>query len=106
MRAGAERQAWKYRWSSAAAHCGGTDAGRLLDLRPWSGAWTAQAWKEWLRRPESEEMVSALRSGIRSGRPLGSDSFVSKLEAALGRRVRPLPIGRPRKRIVEEARNR
>jgi putative transposase len=31
-----------------------------------------------------------------TGRPLGSDAFLSKLETLLGRRVRPLPVGRPR----------
>ena len=29
--------------------------------------------------------------------PLGTDSFISKLEKLMGRRMRPLPLGRPRK---------
>ena len=29
---------------------------------------------------------------------MGSDSFLAKLETLLGRRVRPLPVGRPKKR--------
>jgi hypothetical protein len=29
---------------------------------------------------------------------LGSDRFLSKLETALNRRLRPLPVGRPRKK--------
>ena len=41
-----------------------------------------------------------------TGRPLGSDGFVSKLETLLGRRVRPLPVGRPRKsKVRREGRN-
>jgi putative transposase len=38
-----------------------------------------------------------LRLNTHTGRPLGSDSFLSKLEKLLGRRVRPLPVGRPKK---------
>ena len=30
---------------------------------------------------------------------MGADSFLSKLENLLGRRDRPLPIGRPRKKM-------
>jgi hypothetical protein len=33
----------------------------------------------------------------------GSDRFVSKLETLLGRRVRPLPVGRPKKRLEGDA---
>jgi hypothetical protein len=36
-----------------------------------------------------------------TGRPLGSDGFVSKLERLLGRRLRALPEGRPRKKKSE-----
>jgi len=36
-----------------------------------------------------------LRIRTQTGRPLGSDRFMSKVEAFLGRRVRPLPVGRP-----------
>ena len=39
-------------------------------------------------------------------RPLGSDSFLSKLERALGRRLRPLPAGRPRKTAQTPKRSR
>ncbi len=31
-----------------------------------------------------------------TGRPLGSDRFLSRLEGMLERSVRPLPIGRPK----------
>jgi len=37
---------------------------------------------------------------------LGSDAFLSKLETLLGRRVRPLPVGRPRKSKDHDARGR
>ena len=44
---------------------------------------------------EREEQVRAIRANTRTGRPLGSDSFLSKLEHALGRRLRPGPSADP-----------
>ena len=43
-----------------------------------------------------------MRLRTRTGRPLGSDSFMSKLESTLGRRLRALPVGRPRKRVAKK----
>jgi putative transposase len=105
VRAGMVRKAWRYRWSSAAAHCGPGKGNGLLDLRLWRGAWTAERWMEGLSRPEDEEAVFGVRASTHTGRPLGSDTFLSKVESLLGRRIRALPIGRPRK-VVEEEENR
>ena len=105
VRAGIVRAPWRYRWSSAAAHCGIGEANGLLDLRSWRAGWSAQDWKARLRRPEDEEAVAAVRAGTHTGRPLGSDAFLSKVESILGRRLRPLAVGRPRK-IAEEGGNR
>jgi len=41
-------------------------------------------------------MLRLLKIRTQTGRPLASDSFVSKVETFLGRRVRPLPVGRQR----------
>ena len=92
------RKAWRYRWSSAATHVSGTDGTGLLDLASWSETVGPVAdWSEWLTQPEDEAVVARLRRWTLRGCPLGSDSFVSKLERAVGRRLRPLPVGRPRK---------
>ena len=96
-RAGLVREAWRYAWSSAEAHCGGRDATGLLDLGAWERDMGARAWRERLECGMEEGEVRLLRSSTRRGRPLGSDSFLSKLEKAVGRRLRPLPVGRPRK---------
>ena len=47
--------------------------------------------RESLSEPEGQEVVTALRANTHTGRPLGSDSLVGKLEQALGRRLRLLP---------------
>jgi len=99
VRAGLVRVPWRHRWSSAAAHVGeGRDAGGLLDLPAWRELWSPEEWKELLRQDPSADDLGALRRSTSRGRPLGSDSFLSKLEAKLGRRLRPLPIGRPRRK--------
>jgi len=54
-------------------------------------------WREVLKQRQDAEEVSAIRSCTNRGRPLGSDSFLSKIEKTIGRRLRPLPVGRPKK---------
>ena len=124
LRANLHRKAWLYPWSSAAAHCnrktgtgtsgasraskdvpvtlsGQGDSAGLLDLRRWRKTMGGEEWEAELMRPDKTDEVSALQAGTANGRPLGTDSFLSKVEKALGRRVRPLPVGRPCKRTKE-----
>ena len=96
VRAKLVRAPWRYGWSSAGAHVGQRDAAGLLDLDAWTARWSGEEWREMLREPEDEGFVMSLRLSTSRGRPLGSDVFVSKLERAVGRRLRPLPVGRPR----------
>jgi hypothetical protein len=46
---------------------------------------------------QKNQEVHAIRSATLSGRPLGTDSFISKLEKTISRRLRALPVGRPSK---------
>ena len=100
VRARMVRHAWEYNWSSAAVHTGdAADASGLLDLAAWRKRHRDDAlWRELLQRPEDAELLAAIRRKTHHGRPLASDTFISKLEQKLGRRLRPLPGGRPRKR--------
>ena len=47
---------------------------------------------------DDAEFVEQMRRQTGRGRPLGGDSFLSKVEKQLGRRLRALPVGRPHKR--------
>jgi len=94
--------AWQYEWSSAAAHTGGKDPSGLLNLRAWRRRHRDADWRETLRRPDDSDVLAALRSASSRGRPLGSDTFLSKIEKAVGRRLRPLSAGRPRKRKTKK----
>lgn len=93
VRARIVRKPKNYAWSSAASHCGAADPTGLLDLAAWGREYPGDAWQQILteRRGASPD---ALRLHTRTGRPLGTDSFVSKIETILGHRVRPLPVGR------------
>jgi len=97
VRAGLCREAWQWRWSSAAAHCGGDDVSELLDLASWRRKMDPTKWRGILRQHEEEGLVRSLRLATSRGRPLGSDRFIARLETLLGRRLRALPCGRPRK---------
>jgi putative transposase len=91
------RRAWQWPWSSAAAHCGGDDPAELLDVASWRREVDATKWRRMLERPDDDRLARLLHLSTSRGRPLGSDSFVAKLETMLGRRLRPLPRGRPAK---------
>lgn len=97
VRARMVRRAWEYEWSSAAAHTGGGEGTGLLDIDAWEQMSAGMDWREMLREREDEQEIGQLRLYTRTGRPLGSDRFLSKIEAMVGRRVRALPVGRPSK---------
>ena len=87
---------WEYRWSSAAPHCDSGDAHPVLDMEHWRTLMPATAWREILQQFHDDGVTKSLQIHTRTGRPLGSDSFISKVESLVGCRLRPLPVGRPR----------
>jgi hypothetical protein len=44
------------------------------------------------------DYIARLRLSTSRGRSLATDSFLSKMEKIAGRRLRPLPVGRPKER--------
>jgi len=92
------RCAWRWPWSSAALHSGMGQAGReLLDMQAWRAQRISeQDWKNELAQPCDEATHTAIRNATETGRPLGSDEFISELESQVGRRLSPLPRGRPK----------
>lgn len=97
VRAGMERRAENYRWSSAAAHCGKrTDS--LLHLE---SAWYKQFaaiddWSVWLAERDETEEVQILRQNVEKGLPCGDANFVQRLGNLVGRQLEYRPQGRPR----------
>jgi putative transposase len=91
------RRAWQCAWSSAALHVDEKAQSELLNLPRWYKQISGAAWRKELAEGLTDEEVAQIRLRTHTGRPLGSDRFLAKLEAVLGRRARPLPVGRPKK---------
>ena len=90
------RKPWRYKFSSASFHIDSNARSDMLNLRRWFGMISAEQWRKELADNLSDSEVLRLRLNTHTGRPLGSDSFLSKLEKLAGRRLRPLPVGRPK----------
>lgn len=86
----------EYPWSSARAHLVGEDD-QLVKVAPLLGM--VDNWRELLSLSEDEE-ISLFRRHERSGRPMGNDAFVERLEAGLDRMLRPLKRG-PKPKMTE-----
>ena len=91
VRAGLVEAPSEYPWSSAGAHLAGRDDGLvqvapLLELAP--------KWRRLLTSAVTEEELKVLRGHERTGRPLGDDDFLVRLEKNLGRVLRRQKPGR------------
>jgi putative transposase len=86
VRAQMAQTAWEYPWSSAAAHTQGKDD-RLVKVQPMLER--VADWHEYLDRESDAAELKALRRHNRTGRPLGDNEFIARLEQATGRDLRP-----------------
>lgn len=77
-------------WSSARAHLAGADD-RLCKVKPMLKR--VEDWAAFLRVEQDEAAVAALERHGRTGRPLGDERFVKKLERRLDRELRPRKPG-------------
>jgi putative transposase len=92
VRAGLVARPEDYPWSSARAHLAGRDD-VLVRVEP-----LLKRVPDWRGLLDSAGHANdALRLHEATGRPLGSDEFVNQLELQLGRVLRPVKGGRPRK---------
>lgn len=77
-------EAW--RWSSVAAHLSGKDDGLVTAatlLNRYGGG--PAAWRKYLGEGLDDETAELIRARERTGRPLGDQKFVKRLEGKLGR---------------------
>lgn len=86
VRAGIVSDATDYPWSSARAHAGVTRDSLLAPERPFPGP--IGDWRAWLAAGLEKETAERLRVNTYSGKPTGSEEFVSEIEERLGRPVR------------------
>src|SRR4029077_14402136 len=85
VRAGLVGAPSRYRWSSAAAHVRGRDD-TLVRVAPLLKR--APKWRAFLARVIREKDIKLLHAHERTGRPLGDEAFLVKLERGLGRILR------------------
>jgi hypothetical protein len=87
-------RATEYPYSSAATHITQRDPLGLINIQKWRGISNGINWGEVLSRGENEKYIGLIHRHLRTGQPLGTDSFLSKIESYLGRKIRSLPVGR------------
>ena len=87
---------WDWEWSSARAHIGEgesivtlKDIFELIDI-------PKNSWEEYIEEKEDENIVTNIKKYTLTGRPLGSDLFIKRLEEKFGRRLMALSRGRPK----------
>ncbi len=98
VRAGLARGVRDWRWSSARAHLAGRDD-RLVEVGPLLER--VDDWREFLKGGLDEATLKTLRRHSRTGRPLGAEAFVKRLERRLGRELRARKPGRKPKAAAQ-----
>ena len=95
VRAGLVLYPWDWPWSSARAHVTGHDDTGLLHMDLWRSRFNGSQWKEFLKEGmKAEPEIDRIRQAVMTGRPLGSDDFVRRLELQTGRYLLPRKRGR------------
>ncbi|MEW6586277.1 MAG: transposase [Nitrospirota bacterium] len=96
VRAKIVKKAEEYQWSSARAHV----IGMKDDLLSEDSWFSDKEMREYgkLLRQQNEEMNTAIRRATSTGRPLGSEGFIKKLEKILKRDLLPMKGGRPKRK--------
>lgn len=84
-------------WSSARSHLSGVPDG-VTEFGPLSGK--IGDWRAFLSGGISESQQEKLRSAERTGRPLGGEAFLAKLEAETGRALLKRKPG-PKPRVAD-----
>ncbi len=96
VRAKLVKKAEDYSWSSARAHVLGIKDD-VLSESSWLGEKEVKSYCNFLKQ-EDEEMNASIRRATSTGRPLGSEGFIKKLEKKLGRDIFPKKGGRPKRK--------
>lgn len=99
VRAGLVAKAEDWQWSSAREHLRIDERNRIVTLSSVREFIEVKEWEDYLRS-EDTMMESKIRNNTLSGKPIGSDEFVGKLENVLGRKLKPMQMGRPLKERV------
>lgn len=97
VRAGLVRRAEDYEWSSARAHVTGIKDDVLSDDSRFNEK-ELKTYRDFIRE-DGRETDTAIRRATATGRPLGREGFIKKLERKLKRDLLPKKGGRPKKKV-------
>jgi len=108
VRAGMVSDAAAYRWSSHAHYAGMRADPLISEYQQYralaeSVAERSAAFLSLFAIPLSEHVLAAIRTAANTDSALGSEVFMDRAEALLGRSVRPPARGRPRKKGMEQS---
>ncbi len=95
VRAGLAKEPEDWRWSSARAHMNDKDD-ILVKTRPLLEI-VNQPWRKFLSFDVQGPAIELFRKHERTGRPLGEELFIKKMESLLDRKLRPQKPG-PKKK--------
>lgn len=89
---------WYYEFSSAKVHCG-IENGDILGVNKLFDyiQESQETWKSFIDKPDDYGQLKNIRKKTLSGRPLGGNRFIEKLEKKLGKSLKLKPKGRPKK---------
>ena len=97
VRAGIVRKAEDYPWSSAKAHVFRIPDEVLTEFYLNSAI---KNWSSYLKEEEREENLDMFRNHEKTGRPLGSNKFIIRIEQLTGRKLRKQRPGRPKRKKI------
>ncbi|MBM3253539.1 MAG: transposase [Candidatus Omnitrophica bacterium] len=95
VRAGIVKNVEGYLWSSAKAHILGKNDD-ILSGKSWFEKSELETYQSFLK-DDDKKVEALIRKATSTGRPLGNESFVKKLEKILGLNILPKKAGRPKK---------
>lgn len=96
VRAKLVKRAEDYQWSSAKVHILGA-RDDILSKESWFDEKEIKSYREFLSK-DANEINASIRRATSTGRPLGSEGFIKKLERILRRDLFPKKGGRPKKK--------
>ena len=97
VKAGLSKRPEQYRWSSAAAYLSGKDD-PLIKVRHLNKV--IDNWKEFFKEGVDNLIAERMLKHEHTGRPLGSEKFVLRLEKMLDIMLKPKKAGRPKKKEI------
>ncbi|MEK6655813.1 MAG: transposase [Nitrospirota bacterium] len=95
VRAKLAAKAERYEWSNAKGHILGVED-KILSDKDWLEERDRIAYRRFINK-EDKPMEASIRKATTTGRPLGAEGFIKRLEKLLERDILPKKAGRPKK---------